>query len=67
MLDLFKDYLHLEPAEMQVMSAIIAFPWCIKLLYGLIADNVPIFGSRRRSYLIINGLLAFVCLLPLIP
>lgn len=67
MLDLFKDYLHLQPAEMQVMSAIISFPWCIKLLYGLIADNIPIFGSRRRSYLVINGIIAFLALVPLIP
>lgn len=28
-------------------------PWSFKILYGLISDNFPIFGSRRRSYCII--------------
>jgi len=31
------------------------------------ADNLPIFGSKRRSYICINGLLQFIVLLPLIP
>jgi len=50
-----------------VLSSIIGFPWCIKLVYGLIADNIPLFGSKRKSYLILNGLLSFLFLLPLIP
>lgn len=66
-MDLFKQYLGLEPAEMQVLTSMISFPWCLKLVYGLIADNVPIYGSRRRSYVFINGLLSFLCLLPLVP
>jgi len=33
----------------------------------MIADNVPIYGSRRRSYIIMNGLIAFLSLLFLIP
>ena len=35
-------------------------PWSIKILYGLISDNVPIFGSRRKSYLIICAIVQFV-------
>lgn len=50
-----------------MLSSIIGFPWCIKLVYGLIADNIPLFGSKRKSYLILNGLLSFFFLLPLIP
>lgn len=57
----------LQPAEMQVLTSIINFPWCIKLFYGLIADNVPIFGSKRKAYICINGIISFFCLLPLIP
>lgn len=50
---MFKDYYGLEPGYVQVLSTFIGMPWSFKILYGLISDNVPIFGSRRRSYLII--------------
>ena len=66
-MDLFKSYLLLEPAEMQVLSSIVNFPWSLKVFYGLFADNVPICGSKRRIYIAINGLFQFVFLLPLIP
>jgi len=40
----------------------ITLPWSFKLLYGLIADNFPIKGSRRKSYVILTGLLQFITL-----
>ena len=54
--DLFKQYLHLEPNEAQFLQSIIALPWCFKIVYGLIADNLPICGSHRRAYIMVNGL-----------
>jgi hypothetical protein len=35
-------------------------PWVPKLVYGIFTDTFPIFGSRKRSYLIIMGLLQTV-------
>ena len=55
--DLFKQYLLLEPNHAQFLQSIISLPWCFKIIYGLIADNLPIFGSHRRAYIIINGLI----------
>ncbi|KAJ6719158.1 FOLATE-BIOPTERIN TRANSPORTER 1 CHLOROPLASTIC [Salix purpurea] len=52
-----KDDLHLEPAETAVISGFSAIPWLIKPLYGFISDSVPLFGYRRRSYLVLSGLL----------
>lgn len=52
-----KDDLHLEPAEAAVISGFSALPWLIKPLYGFISDSVPLFGYRRRSYLVLSGLL----------
>ncbi|XP_030974861.1 folate-biopterin transporter 1, chloroplastic isoform X1 [Quercus robur] len=52
-----KDDLHLDPAETAVISGFSALPWLIKPLYGFISDSVPLFGYRRRSYLILSGLL----------
>jgi MFS-type transporter involved in bile tolerance (Atg22 family) len=44
---------------------IVYIPWSFKILYGLISDNVPIFGSKRKSWLIIMGTLQFVALFSL--
>ena len=54
--DLFKHYLGLEPNASQVFTSLISLPWSFKIFYGLVADNFPIWGSRRRSYVILNGL-----------
>jgi predicted MFS family arabinose efflux permease len=34
-------------------GALLALPWSLKPLYGLLTDFVPIAGTRRRSYLIL--------------
>uniref|UniRef100_A0A0D6R5J4 Major facilitator superfamily (MFS) profile domain-containing protein n=1 Tax=Araucaria cunninghamii TaxID=56994 RepID=A0A0D6R5J4_ARACU len=52
-----KDDLHLDPAETAVISGVSAAPWLVKPLYGFISDSFPLFGYRRRSYLILAGLL----------
>ncbi|KAF8388079.1 hypothetical protein HHK36_026745 [Tetracentron sinense] len=52
-----KDDLHLDPAETAVISGVSALPWLIKPLYGFISDSLPLFGYRRRSYLVLSGLL----------
>ncbi|KAJ6841297.1 folate-biopterin transporter 1, chloroplastic [Iris pallida] len=52
-----KDDLHLDPAETAVISGVSSLPWLIKPLYGFISDSIPLFGYRRRSYLILSGLL----------
>ena len=35
-------------------------PWSFKVLAGLLVDGFPIFGSRRRAYLLLSGLIASV-------
>jgi MFS family permease len=46
----------------QVTAFVTAFnlPWIIKPVYGLVSDFVPLFGYRRKSYLIIANLAAVV-------
>ena len=35
---------------------VLVIPWVIKPLYGLISDFIPLFGYRRKSYLILVNL-----------
>jgi hypothetical protein len=53
--NLYKDYYHLEPDYLQFLSSMIIMPWSFKILYGLISDNFPILGTRRKSYLLIGS------------
>src|SRR5947209_13688186 len=38
--------------EITAFSALLALPWMFKPLYGLLSDFVPLFGTRRKGYLI---------------
>ena len=55
-----KDDLALSPAQVSAFMGIAALPWMIKPLFGFISDGLPIFGYRRRPYLILSGLLGTV-------
>jgi len=52
-----KDDLGLSPAEVSALVGIAALPWMVKPLFGFISDGLPIFGYRRRPYLILSGFL----------
>ena len=52
-----KDDLGLTPAEVAALTGITALPWIIKPLFGFVSDGLPIFGYRRRPYLVLAGLL----------
>lgn len=53
----------LEPDHMQYLESIAGIPWSIKLFLGLMSDNIPIFGYKRKSYVIILGFLQFSSLM----
>lgn len=50
-----KDDLNLTPAKVAALTGLAAFPWVIKPLFGFMSDGFPLFGYRRRSYLILGG------------
>jgi folate/biopterin transporter len=52
-----KDELHLSPAEVSALMGVAALPWMVKPLFGFLSDGLPIFGYRRRPYLVLSGLL----------
>jgi folate/biopterin transporter len=52
-----KDDLGLTPAEVAAMMGVVSLPWVIKPVFGFLSDSLPIFGYRRRSYLLISSIL----------
>lgn len=46
------------PVEVSLSLAILDLPWIIKPLFGLVSDFVPLFGYRRRAYLLLANLAA---------
>ncbi len=55
-----KDELGLNPAQVSVLLGIVVLPWIIKPVYGFISDGLPIFGYRRRPYLVLSGILGVI-------
>jgi predicted MFS family arabinose efflux permease len=55
---LLKDGLRLSAARTATFLAIVSVAWNIKPLYGLISDFFPLFGYRRKSYLLLTTALA---------
>lgn len=41
------------PVQITAYLAVLSFPWLIKPALGLVSDLIPIFGSRRKAYLLI--------------
>jgi folate/biopterin transporter len=55
-----KDELFLSPAQVAALMGIVMLPWVIKPVFGFISDGLPIFGYRRRPYLILSGILGTI-------
>ena len=60
--DLFKNYYMLEPSETSSYLAIIWIPWGVKFMFGITADSIPIFGSRKKGWLIVMGIIQVLSL-----
>ena len=47
-----------RPATIAAIMALLTLPWGLKPLLALLSDFVPLFGSRRRSYLLVSTAVA---------
>ncbi len=52
-----KESLTLSPAELAGIGVWLGLPWSIKMVFGQLVDSVPLFGSQRRSYIVIGAAL----------
>ena len=60
---LLKDQLHLSATAMAAWFSLAILPWSFKPIAALFTDGLPLFGSRRRYYLLIGaGLAGFLWL-----
>ncbi len=48
-----KETQNWDPVQIAASLAVLDVPWVIKPLYGVISDFLPLFGYRRRSYLLL--------------
>jgi MFS family permease len=48
----------LSAGQVATFFSLTTIPWLIKPVYGLLSDFVPLFGRRRKSYLLLSSALA---------
>ncbi len=52
-----KESLSLTPSQLAGIAVWLTLPWTVKMVFGELVDTVPIFGSQRKSYILIGALL----------
>ena len=50
-----KEALTFTPTELAAIAVWLTLPWTIKMVFGQLADSVPIMGSQRRAYVFIGA------------
>ena len=60
--DFFKNYYKLSPSESQFYITLVWLPWSLKFIFGITADSIPIFGSRKKNWIILWGAIQTVLL-----
>ena len=56
--NLLKNVLHIDRSTNAAFFFWVGVPWYIKPLIGILSDAFPIFGSRRKSYILIGAVAA---------
>jgi predicted MFS family arabinose efflux permease len=57
---LLKNQLHMPAQKVAAFWAVATFAWYIKPLVGFVCDAYPLFGTRRRGYMLTGAVLAGV-------
>src|SRR5260221_3366635 len=50
-----KESLTLTPEKLAGIAVWLLLPWTVKMVFGELVDTVPIFGSQRKSYVLIGA------------
>lgn len=52
-----RERLGLSAPDLLALAAWLTVPWTLKMVFGHLVDTVPLFGSRRRGYILAGALL----------
>ncbi|TMW57525.1 hypothetical protein Poli38472_003450 [Pythium oligandrum] len=55
------NYLRMSGVATASVSVLTALPYTFKLFFGILSDCVPIFGYRRRPYMVIGMTICTIC------
>ncbi|RQM20508.1 hypothetical protein B5M09_003123 [Aphanomyces astaci] len=58
---IFTTYLRMEGYQIASYVPLINLAWSLKVFAGIASDCFPIFGYKRKSYVIIGWVVCFVC------
>jgi hypothetical protein len=50
-----KESLSFTPSQLAGIAVWLSLPWTVKMVFGELVDTVPIFGSQRKSYILIGA------------
>ena len=62
---LMKSEFNIGPGEISWFNSVTTIGFLFKPLYGILTDTFPIFGYRRKSYIVLSALLATLLFLAL--
>ncbi|RHZ09344.1 hypothetical protein DYB26_009095 [Aphanomyces astaci] len=60
---IFNIYLNLEGYQTSSYRVLIVIGWSFKAIFGLLSDCVPIYGYRRKSWMLIGWTITMICLI----
>ncbi|EQC25781.1 hypothetical protein SDRG_16377 [Saprolegnia diclina VS20] len=62
---LFTGYFHMSGSQYNSGKALIGIGWSLKVFVGMLSDCVPIFGRRRKFWMILGWLACLGCMVVL--
>src|SRR5436309_15601691 len=58
---LLKNQLHFNAQTLAAFMVVATFAWNVKPLAGILSDAFPLFGTRRRHYMLLGASMAALC------
>ncbi|KAE9272011.1 hypothetical protein PF008_g30207 [Phytophthora fragariae] len=56
------NYLNMEGTQVMSATVLLNMPWSFKVFFGMLTDCVPIWGYRRRPFMVLGWTLCFTML-----
>ncbi|KAF0732976.1 hypothetical protein Ae201684P_018280 [Aphanomyces euteiches] len=63
---IYNVYLGMEPYQVSTYAVLVNMGWSFKVFFGMLTDCIPIFGYRRKPWMLIGWIVAIVCLITMI-